>query len=178
MQKKAYLLLEDGLLIEGIAIGKIGTSGGEICFNTGMTGYQEIYTDPSYYGQIIVNTTAHIGNYGGFDLEQESDSTKIAGIVVNEFAQEYSRKSANESLQKYLERNNVVGISDVDTRMLVRYIRSKGAMNAIISSELSPEQLKEEIKKVPSMDGLELASKVTTSKSYFVGDPGAPVKVA
>ncbi len=129
MQKKAYLLLEDGFLIEGKAIGKIGTSGGEICFNTGMTGYQEIYTDPSYYGQIIVNTTAHIGNYGSFDAEQESDSPKIAGLVVNEFSQEFSRKSANESLQKYLEKNNIVGISDVDTRMLVRYIRSKGAMN-------------------------------------------------
>ena len=140
MQKKAYLLLEDGLLVEGKAIGKTGTSGGEICFNTGMTGYQEIYTDPSYYGQIIVNTTAHIGNYGGFDADQESDSPKISGLVVNEFSQEFSRKSATESLQKYLERNNVVGISDVDTRMLVRYIRSKGAMNALISSELTPER--------------------------------------
>ena len=151
MQKKAYLLLEDGFLVEGKAIGKIGTSGGEICFNTGMTGYQEIYTDPSYFGQIIVNTTAHIGNYGGFDPEQESDSPKIAGLVVNEFAQEFSRKSATESLQKYLEKNGVVGISDVDTRMLVRYIRSKGAMNAIISSELNPDQLRAEILKVPSM---------------------------
>ena len=178
MQKKAYLLLEDGFLIEGTAIGKIGTSGGEICFNTGMTGYQEIYTDPSYYGQIIVNTTAHIGNYGAIDAEQESDKPKIAGLVVNDFAQEFSRKSGKESLQQYLERTGVVGIANVDTRMLVRYIRSKGAMNAIISSELSPDQLKEEIKKVPSMDGLELASKVTTSKPYFVGDPNAPIKVA
>lgn len=178
MQKKAYLLLEDGFLIEGKAIGKIGTSGGEICFNTGMTGYQEIYTDPSYYGQIIVNTTAHIGNYGGFDAEQESDSPKIAGLVVNEFAQEFSRKSANESLQKYLERNNVVGISDVDTRMLVRYIRSKGAMNAIISSELTPDQLAEEIRKIPSMDGLELSSLVTTKEPYLEGHANSPVRVA
>src|ERR671912_197300 len=98
MQKKAYLLLEDGFLIEGTAIGKIGTSGGEICFNTGMTGYQEIYTDPSYYGQIIVNTTAHIGNYGAIDAEQESSATKIAGLVVNDFAKQYSRKEAKESL--------------------------------------------------------------------------------
>lgn len=178
MQKKAYLLLEDGLLLEGIAIGKIGTSGGEICFNTGMTGYQEIYTDPSYYGQIIVNTTAHIGNYGAIDEEQESETPKIAGLVVNDFAQEFSRKSGKESLQNYLERTGVVGISNVDTRMLVRYIRSKGAMNAIISSELSPEQLKEEIKNVPSMEGLELASKVTTKGSYYVGDSNAPIKVA
>jgi carbamoyl-phosphate synthase small subunit len=177
-QKKAYLLLEDGLLIEGTAIGKIGTSGGEICFNTGMTGYQEIYTDPSYFGQIIVNTTPHIGNYGALDIEQESDTPKIAGLVVNDFAKEYSRKSSQESLQQYLEKCGVVGIADVDTRMLVRYIRSKGAMNAIISSELSPEELLKEIKKVPSMDGLELSSVVTTKEAYFVGDPNAPHKVA
>ncbi len=178
MRENAYLLLEDGFLIEGKAIGKKGTSGGEICFNTGMTGYQEIYTDPSYYGQIIVNTTAHIGNYGTVSDEQESASPKISGIVVNEFSDEFSRKTAKESLQNYLEKNNVVGISDVDTRMLVRHIRSKGAMNALISSELSPEQMKEEIKKVPSMDGLELSSVVSTKKSYFMGDANALVKIA
>ena len=178
MQKKAYLLLEDGLLIEGIAIGKIGTSGGEICFNTGMTGYQEIYTDPSYYGQIIVNTTAHIGNYGAVDVEQESAHPTISGLVVNEFSTEFSRKSATESLQHYLETKGVVGITNIDTRMLVRYIRSKGAMNAIISSALSPEELREKIKTVPSMDGLELSSIVTTKEAYYVGDPSAPIKVA
>jgi carbamoyl-phosphate synthase small subunit len=178
MQKKAYLLLEDGLLVEGTAIGKIGTSGGEICFNTGMTGYQEIYTDPSYYGQIIVNTTAHIGNYGAVDVEQESSQTKIAGLVVNDFAEEFSRKEAKESLQQYLERNNVVGIGDVDTRMLVRYIRNKGAMNALISSVLTPDQMKAELKKVPSMDGLELSSLVSTKEPYFIGEPTARYKVA
>jgi carbamoyl-phosphate synthase small subunit len=176
--KKAYLLLEDGLLVEGTAIGKIGTSGGEICFNTGMTGYQEIYTDPSYYGQIIVNTTAHIGNYGAVDEEQESDKPKIAGLVVNDFAEEFSRKSAKESLQEYLEKRGIVGITNVDTRMLVRYIRSKGAMNAIISSELTPDELLKEIKNVPSMDGLELSSVVTTKEPYFVGDENASFKVA
>ncbi|MFM8740336.1 MAG: carbamoyl-phosphate synthase domain-containing protein, partial [Cytophagales bacterium] len=109
MQEKAYLLLEDGLLVEGRAIGKKGTSGGEICFNTGMTGYQEIYTDPSYYGQIIVNTTAHIGNYGTLDSEQESIAPMIKGIVINEFSDDFSRKAAKQSLQQYLEKNNVVG---------------------------------------------------------------------
>jgi carbamoyl-phosphate synthase small subunit len=176
--QKAYLLLEDGLLVEGSAIGKIGTSGGEICFNTGMTGYQEIYTDPSYFGQIIVNTTAHIGNYGALDLEQESGATKIAGVVVNDFAEQYSRKEAKESLQQYLERNGVVGIADVDTRMLVRYIRNKGAMNALISSTLTPDQMRDEIKKVPSMNGLELASRVSTKEPYYIGDPNAKFKVA
>src|SRR5258706_9321467 len=178
MSEKAYLLLADGLLIEGKAIGKRGTSGGEICFNTGMTGYQEIYTDPSYFGQIIVNTTAHIGNYGTVNEEQESGHPQISGIVVNEFSSEFSRKTSKESLQTYLEKNNVVGITDLDTRKLVRHIRSKGAMNAIISSDHSPGQLKEELNKIPSMDGLELSSVVSTKKNYFVGDPQALMKVA
>jgi carbamoyl-phosphate synthase small subunit len=175
---KAYLLLADGLLVEGRAIGKRGTSGGEICFNTGMTGYQEIYTDPSYQGQIIVNTSAHIGNYGTVEEENESSSTHIQGIVINEFSDDFSRKTARHSLQEYLEKNNVVGIADVDTRKLVRHIRSKGAMNAIISSELTPEQLQKEIVKVPSMDGLELSSIVSTKQPYFVGEPTASIKIA
>ena len=178
MSEIAYLLLADGLLIEGKAIGKKGTTGGEICFNTGMTGYQEIYTDPSYYGQIIVNTNAHIGNYGTVNEEQESAAPKISGLVVNEFSEEFSRKTATESLQHYLEKHGVVGIADIDTRMLVRHLRSKGAMNAIISSVLTPEQLKAELLKVPSMDGLELASVVSTKKPYFVGDVNAKYKIA
>ncbi len=178
MNEKAYLLLADGLLIEGKAIGKKDTSGGEICFNTGMTGYQEIYTDPSYYGQIIVNTSAHIGNYGTVNEEQESSSPKISGLVVNEFSEEFSRKTAKESLQQYLEKHGIVGIADIDTRMLVRHLRSKGAMNAIISSVLTPEELKSELLKVPSMDGLELASLVSTKKPYFVGNANAQFKIA
>lgn len=178
LTKKAYMLLQDGTLVEGTAIGKIGTTGGEICFNTGMTGYQEIYTDPSYYGQIIVNTTAHIGNYGAIDEEQESEHPQIAGIVVNEFSDSFSRKSARESLQQYLERHNVVGIADLDTRKLVRHIRNSGAMNAIISSVLTPDQLKEELNKVPDMNGLELSSIVSTKKPYTVGDPNASIKIA
>lgn len=175
---KAFLLLEDGLLVEGTAIGKIGTTGGEICFNTGMTGYQEIYTDPSYYGQIIVNTTAHIGNYGTVDSEQESEKPKISGLVVNDFSTDFSRSTSKESLQQYLEKHGIVGIADLDTRMLVRYIRSKGAMNALISSELTPDQMKVEIKKVPSMDGLELSSVVTTKEGYTAGKENATFRVA
>ena len=175
--KTAYLLLEDGLLLEGKAIGHIGTTGGEICFNTGMTGYQEVYTDPSYYGQIIVNTNAHIGNYGVVDTEQESEAPKINGLIVNEFSEIASREDASSSLQDYLELHKVVGISDVDTRMLVQHIRSKGAMNAIISSTLNKEELEAELKKVPSMDGLELASVVSTNKPYTLGE-GNKHKVA
>ena len=178
MSQKAYLLLQDGTLAEGTAIGKIGTTGGEICFNTGMTGYQEIYTDPSYFGQIIVNTTAHIGNYGTLDADQESDKPKISGLVVNDFSNSFSRKASRESLQQYLEKHNIVGIADLDTRMLVRHIRSNGAMNAIISSALGPDQLKAELAKVPDMNGLELSSRVSTREAYTYGDSKSQVKIA
>lgn len=175
-KKKAYLLLEDGLMMTGTAIGKIGTTGGEICFNTGMTGYQEIYTDPSYYGQVVINTNSHIGNYGTVDEENESGAPQISGIIVNDFSPVNSR-AESESLQNYLEKHGVVGIADVDTRSLVRHIRSKGAMNVIISSELEEDKLETELKKVPAMDGLELASKVTTQEPYTMGE-GNKVKVA
>lgn len=178
MNQKAYLLLQDGLLAEGTAIGAIGTAGGEICFNTGMTGYQEIYTDPSYYGQIIVNTSAHIGNYGTLNEEQESDTPKISGLVVNDFSESFSRKASRESLQQYLEKHSIPGIADLDTRMLVRHIRSKGAMNALISSSLPPDQMKSELSKVPDMNGLELSTRVSTKESYTVGDKSSALKIA
>lgn len=178
MSEKAFLLLEDGLLLEGRAIGKKGTTGGEICFNTGMTGYQEIYTDPSYSGQIVVTTSAHIGNYGTEDDEQESDRPQVMGVVINEFSVEYSRKTATESLQSYLERHGVVGISNVDTRQLVRHLRQVGAMNALISSELTPDHMRTALRKVPSMSGLELSSVVSTREPYFVGLPEAPIRIA
>lgn len=143
-----------------------------------MTGYQEIYTDPSYYGQIIVNTTAHIGNYGTIDQEEESDRPTISGLVVNDFSDSFSRKASKESLQQYLERHNIVGIANVDTRMLVRHIRSKGAQNAIISSALKPEDLKKELATVPDMNGLELASIVSTKEAYTVGHEKSELRVA
>ncbi|MES2795049.1 MAG: glutamine-hydrolyzing carbamoyl-phosphate synthase small subunit [Bacteroidota bacterium] len=178
--KEALLLLEDGTLFKGYALGKIGTHGGEICFNTGMTGYQEIYTDPSYFGQVVVNTTSHIGNYGVLPpAEEESNSVKISGMVCNEFSQIHSRALAEESLQDYFEKANIVGIYGVDTRQIVRHIRSKGAMNCIISSEiLEVDKLQTELEKVPQMEGLELSSVVSTKEPYFVGDPNAKWKVA
>ncbi len=171
-KKEALLLLEDGTAYRGFALGIDGTAGGEICFNTGMTGYQEIYTDPSYYGQIIVNTTSHIGNYGvKLECEEESGSVKIKGMVCNTFSQIYSRLTADFSLQEYFERAKIVGISNVDTRHIVRHVREKGVMNSIISSVILDEvELMEELKKVPSMDGLELSSQVTTSVPYFMGE--------
>jgi len=165
----AILVLEDGTVFQGIAVGKIGTTGGEIAFNTGMTGYQEVFTDPSYVGQILIMTTSHIGNYGVHADEIESESIKIAGLVTKKFSNGYSRSSANESLQDLMERNNTVGISDIDTRALVRHIRNKGAMNAIISSEiLDPEQLKQKLTEIPSMEGLELSSRVSTQEAFEV----------
>lgn len=176
---EAVLLLEDNTIFRGKAIGKIGTTTGELCFNTGMTGYQEIYTDPSYYGQIVINTTSHIGNYGTIREDNESNSVKINGMVCNHFSPMFSRKTADDSLQNYLEDANLVGISDIDTRALVKHIRHKGAMNAVISSENTDiEYLQTKLQETPSMDGLELSSKVTTDKPYFVGSEGARFKVA
>lgn len=178
-QVPAVLLLEDGTAFYGKSAGKIGTTTGELCFNTGMTGYQEVFTDPSYFGQILVTTNAHIGNYGTRSSEVESGAIKIAGLVCKNFTIRYSRLMATESIQDYFEEEELVGISDVDTRAIVRHIRSKGAMNAIISSEtLDLKELKTKLSEVPSMDGLELASKVSTEKSYFVGEANAKYKVA
>lgn len=178
-KQPAVLVLEDGKVFHGKAAGKIGIATGEICFNTGMTGYQEIFTDPSYYGQVLVATNVHIGNYGVNKDEVESDSIKIAGLVCKKFNEFPSRKRSDGSIKDYFENENVVAISDVDTRAIVRYIRDKGAMNCIISSEeLDIEKLKAKLAKVPSMAGLELSSKVSTKTSYFVGNPDAKFKVA
>ena len=176
---KAVLVLEDGKTFTGTAIGVVGTTSGEICFNTGMTGYQEIYTDPSYFGQIMVNASVHIGNYGTKASEVESDSVKIAGLVVKNFSEYFSRYGDIDSLQHFLEKDNIVGIADIDTRSLVRYIRDKGAMNAIISSEeLDTDVLLKRVKEIPSMAGMELASKVSTKETYLRGNESDPYRVA
>ncbi|TXI87209.1 MAG: glutamine-hydrolyzing carbamoyl-phosphate synthase small subunit [Crocinitomicaceae bacterium] len=175
----AILLLEDGTVYHGLAVGKIGTTSGEIAFNTGMTGYQEVFTDPSYFGQILIMTTSHIGNYGVHANEEESDSIKIAGLVTKKYADIYSRSSAKSSLDELMVESACVGISDIDTRSLVRHIRSKGAMNAIISSDnLDIESLRELMKSVPSMDGLELSSKVCTKEVYDVASENPKFKVS
>lgn len=145
-----------------------------------MTGYQEIFTDPSYYGQIMVMTNAHIGNYGVRDIDIESDSIKIAGLVCKNFTNEYSRPVVGAGpIQDYLKREDLPAISDVDTRALVRHIRAKGAMNAIISSELlDVESLRERLNEAPDMNGLELASRVSTQKPYYYGHEDARFRVA
>ena len=179
-RKRAILLLADGTIFHGKAIGdKEGIAFGEVCFNTGMTGYQEIFTDPSYYGQLMVTTNAHIGNYGTNEEEVESESVKIAGLICKNFSYNYSRSSADASLQEFLDKNNLLAISDVDTRALVAYIRDNGAMNAVISTDVDNiEELKKKLADVPSMEGLELASKVSTKESYFFGNENSATKIA
>ena len=177
-RKKAILILKDGTMFEGKSVGIDGTAVGEICFNTGTTGYQEIFTDPSYYGQLMVTTNAHIGNYGVNSDEEESEGIKIAGLVCRNFSFDYSRINAEGNLLDYFKKQNFVAISDIDTRALVRYIRDKGAMNAIISTDTDIESLKKQLKAVPSMDGLELASQVSTKEAYTIGDENATYKIA
>ena len=178
-RKKAIILLADGTIFYGKAIGKDGSAFGEVCFNTGMTGYQEVFTDPSYFGQLMVTTNAHIGNYGINDQEVESDSIKIAGLICKNFNYDYSRHAADDSLENFFIRNNLFAISDVDTRALVSYIRDNGAMNAVISTEVdSIDKLKEQLSKVPNMEGLELASAVSTKEPYYFGDENATYKIA
>jgi carbamoyl-phosphate synthase small subunit len=172
-------MLSDGTFFEGLSIGKTGTTTGEMCFNTGMTGYQEIFTDPSYAGQVLIATHTHIGNYGVLPGEAESGSVKIAGLVVKNFSYVASRVDATGDLQGYLEKNGIVGISDVDTRALVRHIRSQGAMNGIISSEIfDVGELRGELAQCPDMEGLELASVVSTHEAYTFGEPSATFRIA
>jgi carbamoyl-phosphate synthase small subunit len=178
-KKPAILILADGHVFHGNAFGKIGSTTGEICFNTGMTGYQEVFTDPSYTGQVLIMNNVHIGNYGVKDTDVESSTVKIRGLIARNLEEQFSRLLANGDLNTYLVNNNLVAIDNLDTRALVAHIREKGAMNCIISSDdLDIESLKKKLAAVPSMDGLELASTVSTTSEYELGDPAAAIKVA
>lgn len=179
-RRPALILLADGTIFHGKSVGDIeGTSYGEVCFNTGMTGYQEIFTDPSYFGQLMVTANAHIGNYGATNEETESDGVKISGLICRNFSYTYSRQDAQESLEDFLKANSLFAISDVDTRALVAYIRDNGAMNAVITTDVDNlESLKSKLSEVPSMNGLELASKVSTNEPYFYGDESSEIKIA
>jgi carbamoyl-phosphate synthase small subunit len=178
-KKPAVLLLQDGTVFHGYSCGSLGTTTGEIAFNTAMTGYQEVFTDPSYYGQVLVMATAHIGNYGVNEAEIESDQCKVSGVIIKKFSDVASRIDSNGTLQDFLVRDRVVGICDIDTRALVRHIRQAGAMNCIISSEiLDVDVLRMKLSLVPSMDGLELSSKVTCKVPFEIGNPSSAYKIA
>jgi carbamoyl-phosphate synthase small subunit len=179
LKKSAILLLKDGTVFYGHAFGKIGTTTGEICFNTGMTGYQEVFTDPSYYGQVLIMNNVHVGNYGVKDVDVESDGVKVKGVIGRNLEEKYSRFMADGSLQEYFEKQCVVAIDDVDTRALVAHVRTQGAMNCIISSDITDvDILKAGLDKVPSMDGLELASVVSTKEPYYAGNPDSTIRIA
>jgi carbamoyl-phosphate synthase small subunit len=168
MQKKAYLVLEDGSVFEGFSFGADIEICGEAVFNTTLSGYQEVLTDPSYCGQIVAMTYPMIGNYGVNDQDVESDRVQVAGFVVKEYSKTYSNFRATGSLGKYLEENGIAAIEGVDTRKLTRHIRDKGAMRGGIFVSL--EGALDRVKAHPSMNGADLASIVMTKKAYDFGD--------
>ena len=166
-KKPAVLLLENKLLFRGFAFGSLGTITGELCFNTGMVGYQEILTDPSYCGQIVMMTYPHIGNYGINADDIESNKIQVSGFIVREASDFPSNFQSNQSINEYLIDNNIVGIQGLDTRAITRIIRDNGSMNAIISStNFDKSFLIKKLNEAPSMDGLNLTSQVTCSESY------------
>lgn len=160
-KNKTCLLLEDGTIFEGYSYQKDFTNWGEICFNTGMTGYQEIFTDPSYFGQIVVMSNVHLGNYGIQIDDLESNSIKVEAVVCRELSTYSSRSKSENDILEYFQNENKPILFGVDTREIVSQIREKGAMKAVISDSLNYEELFEKFKKTPSMQGLELASKVS-----------------
>ena len=169
----SILLLDDGKLFNGIAFGAIGQSIGEVCFNTGMTGYQEILTDPSYAKQIVTMTAPHIGNYGVNAEDIESEKIQVSGFVIKEESLFPSNWRSEMSLGDYLKKQNIVGIKNIDTRSLTRHIRDNGAMNGIISSTKDDKnKLTNKLKKSPSMVGLDLAKIVSTKNIYNWSDKG------
>ena len=167
MTKPAKLVLENRTIFSGISFGAEGETIGEVCFNTGMTGYQEILTDPSYCGQLVTMTYPHIGNYGVNEEDVESNKIHAAGFIVREENVVPSNFRSTQSLGEYLRAQKIVGIQKIDTRMLTRILRDEGAMNGIISTvDLDDDSLLQKVKMAPSMDGLDLAKVVTCDKSY------------
>jgi carbamoyl-phosphate synthase small subunit len=169
---KAVLLLEDGALFRGKSFGAEGEAVGEVVFNTSMTGYQEILTDPSYYGQIVTMTYPQIGNYGVNDEDVESSKVHVSGFVVREYFDAYSNFRAKASISSYLKKSNVTGISEIDTRMLTKRIRLSGAMKGIISTENDDiKKLGNKLRSHPDMAGSDLVKYVTCKSSYiYKGD--------
>ena len=169
MPTPALLVLEDGTAFRGEGFGATGTTTGEVVFNTGMTGYQEVLTDPSYHRQIVTMTAPHQGNYGVTDLDAEAPRVQVAGMVVREVSRRYSNWRATGSLDEELTRAGVVGIAEVDTRRLTRHIRTAGAMRAAISTDvLDVDALLDRVREAPQMTGAELTSEVTTPEAYHV----------
>ena len=162
-----YLLLEDGRTFDGVMVGADGVALGEVVFNTSMTGYQEILTDPSYAGQIVTMTASQIGNYGVNPEDEESRRTQVAGFLMRELSSTTTGWRATESLQAYLRRSGVVALSEVDTRALTRHIRSSGAMLAAVASrDVTEDELRLRLEAHPAMEGLDLTGQVSTDAAY------------
>jgi carbamoyl-phosphate synthase small subunit len=163
----AILALEDGTVFEGRSFGAPAERSGEVVFNTAITGYQEIFTDPSYSGQIVILTNPQIGNYGTSTADNEARKPWIEGLVVREFSSVSSNWRSDEQAQEFLAQAGIPVVSDLDTRTLVRHLRSRGVMRGVLSAtEKDPAKLVEKARSIPSMTGLDLASQVSTAESY------------
>jgi carbamoyl-phosphate synthase small subunit len=170
----SLLVLADGSTYQGWSFGAVGTTIGEVVFNTGMTGYQEVITDPSYSGQIITFTCPELGNTGVNPLDEESAKPQARGVIARNVSRLTSSWRATSSLTDYLVAHHLVAIAGIDTRALTRKLRSQGAMNGGISTEiLDPATLLERVKTAPSMQGLSLVAEVTTSEPYQWSEPTA-----
>lgn len=169
--KNAILALEDGRTFCGRAFGHSGTTAGEVCFNTSMTGYQEIITDPSYRGQIVTMTYPLQGNYGINAADAESASPHVRGFVIGELCEIPSSWRSEQSLSEYFAEHQIIGIEDIDTRALTKHLRSQGAMRAVISTELSEKEAVQAAKDSPSMVGMDYVEEVSTPEDYhWVGE--------
>ncbi|MGB5913382.1 MAG: glutamine-hydrolyzing carbamoyl-phosphate synthase small subunit, partial [Phormidesmis sp.] len=165
--KPALLVLEDGTLYRGWSFGAPGTTMGEVVFNTGMTGYQEVLTDPSYCGQMIAFTYPELGNTGANAEDEESSRPQVRGAIAKNVCDRPSNWRSTQSLKDYLKEHNIPGICGIDTRALTRKLRNVGAMNGIISSDfLDPDELLTQLQTLPSMEGLNLVKEVTTKEIY------------
>jgi len=166
MAKKAILVLEDGSVYEGHSFGASTTSYGEVVFDTGMTGYQEMLTDPSFAGQILVPTYPLIGNYGINESDSESRQIQVRGLAVREYCAQPSHRQSTRTLHEFLLAYGLPGVSGLDTRALARRLRSSGAMMGILSSEMTIEEASEELKSLPRYDSVNFVHQVSTEKSY------------
>jgi carbamoyl-phosphate synthase small subunit len=177
--KKAKLVLENGVVFEGYSFGSTKETTGEVVFNTSLSGYQEILTDPSYYGQIVIMTYPLIGNYGANLRDSESIKAQVSGFVVGNYEDEWSNFEGKESLGDFLKQDDIAGISGIDTRALTKMVRSEGAMRGLITTEkISDKELKERVLNAPKMEGADLVKYVTTHENYIVSPDNPKYRIA
>lgn len=173
-RRKGFLLLEDGTLFRGRLVADVATTVAEVVFTTNMTGYQEVFTDPSYRGQMVVMTAPMIGNYGINDDDPESSGPQVSGIVVREMSHSYSNWRADRDLPSWLAASGIPMLADVDTRQLTRHLRSAGVMRGVVGAgDSATDEAQRALEACPSMEGLDLASVVSTRTEYQWGDPSA-----